>query len=212
MFGWIEGIFHKAGSAVDSAVQALVHAAIRGLYGFLHSLFGNVIKAWENFYNAVVVLSVGQLNFIRAVYNTFVNLFKILLPHINNRITANNITINNRVTTVVKDYNTKITNESKARQAGILGLLLWIIAHVLRPLSALIAQIFVWIGKKGDAMWEFFTHLDKFAELLFWHLVAALEAHAWDIAKFLGEFFLALIVHNLVRFIKLMETILDAVI
>ncbi len=211
MFGWIEGIFNRARGVVDAAVSNLVHAAIRGLYGFLHSIFWNIIHGWEDFYNAVVSYGNGELEFIRDVYNAFVRVFKYWIPRLGVQIHVINVTINKRIDVVIKDYNTKITNEAKTRAASILALLRWVIAHVLNPLLALINKILAWITHEGSTMWHFFTHLAAFAELLFWHLVTALEAHAWDAGKYLGEFFLALIVHNIRRFALLVETIIDAV-
>jgi hypothetical protein len=211
MFGWIEGVFNRARGVVDAAISNLVHAAIRGLYGFLHSIFWNVIHGWEDFYNAVISYGTGELEFIRDVYNAFIRLFRHLIPGLNNRITIVNVTINKRITTVINDYNTKITNERKQRQASILALLRWVIAHVLNPLLKLINRLLAWVAHEGNTMWHFFTHLPAFAELLFWHLITALEHHAWDVGKYLGEFFLALIVHNIRRFALLVETIVDAI-
>ena len=211
MFGWIEGIFRRASGVVSSAVSDLVHAAIRGLYGFLHSVFWNIVHGWIEFHNAVVSLAVGEFEFVHDVYSAFVRLFRHLIPGLNTRITVVNVTINKRITTVINDYTTKITNERKQRQASILALLAWVITHVLRPLTALINKLLAWVAHEGNTMWGFFTHLDKFAELLFWHIVHALEAHAWEAGRLLGDFFLSLIVHNITRFAHLVEDIVDAI-
>jgi hypothetical protein len=211
MFGWIENLFARAGNAVDNAVKALIHVAISGIYGFLHSLFGNVIRAWDQHYNAVRAYISAELEFLRDVYNAFIRIFRVHIPRLDRRITIVYVTINNRITVIVRDYNTKIITERKQRQAAILSLLWWVIHHVVIPFLAKFATIFRWLAREGATMWHYFTHLAEFAELLFWYLVRSLEKHAWDAARLLGQFLLALIVHNLVRFVKLMEAILYAV-
>lgn len=211
MFGWIENIFRSAANTVDDAVKALVHAAIRGLYGFLHSIFWNVIHGWEDFYNNVINYARGELSFIREVYNALVRLFKHLIPHLDNRITVVNITINNRITNVTKILQKNINTETQQRKASILSLLAWIIKHVLNPFLAFAAMVTKWLQHEGATMWGYFTHLEKFAELLFWWILHSLEKHAWDAAKVLGEFFLALLVHNLKRVALLLEDIIHAV-
>ena len=211
MFGWIEGIFSRAANTVDSAVRALVHAAIRGIYGFLHSIFGAVIRGWSRFYGDVTGYARHELEWAREVYNALVRLFRHLIPFLNNRITVVNITINNRITNVTRVLQHNITVETQQRKASILSLLAWIIAHILRPFLAFSAMVTHWLTHEGAMMLHYFTHLAEFAELLFWWIVHSLEKHAWDAAKVLGEFFLALLVHNLKRVALLLEDIIHAV-
>lgn len=211
MFGWIEHLFSSAGNAVTGAVKALVHAAIRGLYGVLHTIFGRVFDSWHMLHDALVHDAWGELEFIRDVYNAIRNLFKIQVPRLDKRITIVNITINARITIINKILNKRIDVETAQRKAAILSLLAWVIKHVLLPFLAFSAMVAKWLAHEGVTMWHYFTHLPEFAELLFWHIVKSLESHAWDAGKLLGEFFLALIVHNLVRFAKLVEDIIDAV-
>lgn len=211
MFGWIEHIFSSAGNAVSGAVKALVHAAIRGLYGFLHTIFGTVFKAWHDLHDGMSRLVWGQLEFIRDVYNALRNLFKIQVPRLDKRITIVNITVNNRITIINRTLNNRITATRTELIGRIASLLAWIIVHIIIPFTAKFASIFAWLGHEGAIMWHYFTNLEAFAELLFWYIVKSLESHAWDAAKLLGEFFLALLVHNLTRFARLLEDIIDAV-
>lgn len=211
MFGWIEGIFSRAGSTVTDAVKSLVHAAIRGIYGFLHSVFGSVINGWKRFFGDVTGYARSELEWARDVYNALVRLFKHLIPFLNNRITVVNVTINKRITVVTNILQHNINVETAQRKASILSLLAWIIAHILRPFLAFSAMVTKWLAHEGATMWHYFTHLAEFAELLFWFIVHSLEKHAWDAAKVLGEFFLALLVHNLKRVALLLEDIIHAV-
>lgn len=211
MIGWIEGVFRSGASAVAAPIVAMVRAVIRGVYGFIHDIFRLQWDAWNWLWNGAHAIANGIADLDLAVFRAFAKLFRHLLPAINVRITVNNVTINKRVDIAIRDYNTKITNETRDRKSSILALLAWIIAHVLNPLSKLIAGILSWIAHEGAMMLHYFTHLTEFAELLFWFLVHSLEKHAWDAARLLGTFMLALIVRNLMTFVKLSEDIIDAV-
>jgi hypothetical protein len=59
--------------------------------------------------------------------------------------------------------------------------------------------------------WWWVTHQDQLASVLFWWILRYLEERAWTAAQYLGEFFTALALRNLRRFLHLMETILVAV-
>lgn len=59
--------------------------------------------------------------------------------------------------------------------------------------------------------WWWVTNPDALAQVLLWHLLKWLEAWAWTVAQYLGEFILALLVRNLRRIALLVETIVAAV-
>ncbi len=60
--------------------------------------------------------------------------------------------------------------------------------------------------------WWWVTNPDKLAETLFWWILRLLEHYAWEAGELLGEFFLALVLRNIRRFLHLIEAVLAAVI
>lgn len=54
------------------------------------------------------------------------------------------------------------------------------------------------------------THPGDLANVLFWHLMRALENQAWQVAQWLGEFITATLVRNIRQVAALAETVLAA--
>lgn len=59
--------------------------------------------------------------------------------------------------------------------------------------------------------WWWTTHPHQLADQLYWHIVYWLEQRAWSTAQYLGEFALALLMHNARRVLHLLEVIVAAV-
>jgi hypothetical protein len=57
MFNWIDSAWHRVTGTIDSTIANWVHALIRGLYSFLHVIFGDVGKAWDAFWKDVHVFA-----------------------------------------------------------------------------------------------------------------------------------------------------------
>jgi hypothetical protein len=83
----------------------------------------------------------------------------------------------------------------------------WIFVHLLKPLL----DAWKWISHEGATLWHYITHPDLLAAYLYDHIIRRLEQLAWQTARKLGTFFLALIIHNLRQFLVLIEDIIHAV-
>lgn len=83
-----------------------------------------------------------------------------------------------------------------------------IVTDIWDPLKKAVA----WIAKEGAYMYHLLTHATDLVEFFWDALIAYLEKEAWSVGDKLGEFFLALVVKNLTKFLKLIEDIIDAVI
>lgn len=68
-----------------------------------------------------------------------------------------------------------------------------------------------WVPHFAVYAWWWVTHPDQLADSLFWYLIRWLEQRAWTVARYLGEFTLALVMHNMRRLALLAEDILHAV-
>lgn len=68
-----------------------------------------------------------------------------------------------------------------------------------------------WIPQYAITAWWWVTNPGQFAQLLLYHLVAALEKYALTVAKYLGQFTLALITKQLPALLKIAEQVLAAI-
>lgn len=211
MFGWLIRMWQSVAGTVSDNVRNWVLSLFQGHYGYLHSLFWSIRLAWDQFYNACNYLLAAGSIFIGSVYRRFQNIEVFELPALRNWVAAGFGRLINRVhnvqvylTALILKYHTEDHNYTYS-------VFRWVIVHVLLFLLKYVLRIVAWITREGDTMWHYFTHLADFAELLFGWLVKSLEKHAWDVGRLLGTFFLALVVRNLIRFITLMEDVIDAV-
>lgn len=81
MFGWIANLFNRVTGSVGAAVAAVVHDVISILYGFLHSLFGIVIRAWDELWRGIRDFVDHVEQFFISVGHAFYNLYKIWIPN-----------------------------------------------------------------------------------------------------------------------------------
>ena len=211
MFGWIKSVFDSASGVVTDAVRSFVNVLIRGIYGFLHTIFGLVGAEWRFMWSAAGLFVRGLHTFATAVWEFAFYLRRVTIPWLANWVNALTRTLVKMIRTVLSELTRLINSVYHQLLALLDALKKWVIQDVWNPLIAWTKRIWGWIVKEGTTMWFYFTHLAAFAELLFWHIVTALERHAWDAAKLLGRFFLSLIVRNLVQFVTLVEDIISAI-
>lgn len=211
MFGWIAHLFTSAAGKVDNAVRDFATALVRGLYGFVHLIFGNVVRAWNRYWTAQHMLWIGVVSLSRNVYQALIKIFRHYIPWLAGYIRW----VYNQVIHTLYEWVRKLTalilHYYHVADTFIRWLWQWVIDHVYKPLAASLSAVWHWLTHEGATMWHYFTHLGDFAELLFRHLLASLERHAWDAGRLLGRFFLALIVRNMMTFVTLIEDIVHAV-
>lgn len=68
MFSWIAKAYDWATGKIDGTIAGWVHDVISGLWGFLHSLFGGIIDAWNDLYNDAKHLADGIESLGKEVY------------------------------------------------------------------------------------------------------------------------------------------------
>jgi hypothetical protein len=77
VFDWIAKAYNWAVGKVDTTTAGWVHDILSTLWGFLHSLFGVVITAWDDFYTRVKNFITGIGHFIVAVDDAFTYLWHV---------------------------------------------------------------------------------------------------------------------------------------
>lgn len=71
-------------------------------------------------------------------------------------------------------------------------------------------DIYRWLNHEGHILWYYITHPAKLVDLIYDDIIVKIEREAWNTGERLGKFFTSLILHNLRRFMLLLEDILHA--
>lgn len=204
----ITGTWQQAVTAIVNWVNQIEYAH----YGYWHTVAGNVLNGWQQMTRGCLIALQGLQQFMFAQSLLDYVIMRQRIPWLANWIawlggkTVDDL--RNAIDMLRREYRAG----DDAEHGYTRSVLEWVLVHVLAYLLGRILDLVSWITGIGSTMWHYFTHLADFADLLFWFLVAALESRAWDVADKLGEFLLALIIRNLGRFARLLETIIDAVI
>lgn len=207
ILGLITGSWQSAISAVVNWVNNLE----RTHYTYWHTVSSHVGAAWQQLTRTLLWLTQNMQQYMFAQGLLDALIMQHLFPWIEGWISWLGGRVRNEINATIAMLRREYKAGDAAQHAYTRSVLVWVVIHVLAFLYALVRRIFGWIDGIGATMWHYFTHLAEFAELLIMALVAALEKHAWDIARLLGGFFLALIIRNVTRFATLVETIVDAV-
>jgi hypothetical protein len=218
VFDWIKRAFNigvgignvLTGAAFRNAI-ALIFNVIQTNYQYWHTVAGHVGDGWQELTRTLLYLRNGMTTFMFAQYQFDYLILKRDIPWLSNWIAWLGGKVHNDLIALQRREDKEISAGLAAQHAYTRSVLLWVLVHVLAFLYNLVKRIFGWIDGIGATMWHYFTHLADFAELLIMFLVASLERHAWQIGKLLGTFFLSLVVHNMVKFAKLLEDIVNAV-
>lgn len=211
MFDWIDTWVNAVWSGVTDAIKAFVHFLVRGLYGYLHALFIIAWDAWAFFWTCAHVLANGLRTLANGVWNFAWRVIHGIIPWLNDLIQWVYHTTISFIDAVQRNISAYIDSVVHWVSNLIDVVREWVVNDVYNPLAKFIDQALGWIGREGATMWHYFTHLIELADLLFWHIVALLEKYAWDAARVLGQFFLSLVIRNIVQFVTLIENVIDAV-
>jgi hypothetical protein len=211
MFGWIDRAWqwatHNLGGDVVSWVRDLVH----GIWSVLQTIFGNVADAWHVAWNAVNGLWRAAGKFASEVWGAFYHLYQIIIPAIVRWAKRELLSLSKFIDHVWSWAVKEVEKIYHWIAHEIATLIKWVMVHIWDPLFKSIELAWKWIFHEGKILWYYITHPDKLVALIFDSLVAELESQAWKVGGLLGKFFLALVVHNLRKFVLLLEDILMAV-
>jgi hypothetical protein len=82
MFSWLSRAFHTVTGRIDQITQSWVSGLISGVYGFLHTIFGDVRGAWSKLAHTAESLSNELDEFGAIVATGFAALFRHWIPGI----------------------------------------------------------------------------------------------------------------------------------
>lgn len=218
MFGFLTATFRTVLGLISGSWQSAIRAVVDWInnlegthYRYWHTVSGHIAAGWQQLTRTLLWLQQNMQQYMLEQSFLDWRIVKAYIPWLGRWIQWLGGRVRNEINTTIAMLRREYKAGDAAQHAYSRSILVWVLIHVLAFLLRLVTRLFGWIHGIGATMWHYFTHLADFAELLIMALVAALEHHAWDIGKLLGKFFLSLIVHNVVRFATLVETIVDAV-
>lgn len=211
MLNWLDNLFHRARGVIGGAVSDAIHWAVRGLAAVVFAVFGAVKKAWAVTAGAMADLHKALDVFGASVVRWAAWLWRVEIPRILRwaqhelaRLAADLARLRDWAIVQLARLTLWVTHQ-------ITAVYQWVLRDVYDPLSRAIARTYQDLLKWGYYSYQYITHPERLAELLIMPLVVTFEKYAWQIARQLGTFTLALITANLPKVLALAEDIITAV-
>lgn len=211
MISWLTGWVNRFLHIVPDAIIALVHWAVHALASVVNAIFGDVARAWHDFWAAIVAVERACWEFGAAVFGLAVKVLKYWVPKLIADLRAAALALWHGIDWVWAHAVSMVNDLRKLAWKWIVDLWHLVLRDVWAPLKAFADHLYHLILTWAYVAWWWITHLDRLAEAMIFHIAAAIERHAWELAALLGRFFTALVLHNLRRAVMLAETILAAV-
>jgi hypothetical protein len=211
MWSWLGRVWNWAFGNIDSTIAGFIHDLIHGIWGWLSSIFGHVGDAWHGIWVAANWGWQQLQHYGLESLAMFWHILKVLFPGLILWASRQFHVIAQALTKLWDSLAKWVANLIKRIEMAAKAVVSWVIAHVWTPLKNDFLQAWKWITTHGALVFYYISHPDKLVLLIADALLAWLEREAWSIGDKLGKFFVALIVHNLKRFVLLIEDILMAV-
>lgn len=211
MIGWITGWVARFAGLVGQATIDLVHWGLHALASVINAIFGNVARAWHNMWSAMLWLERACFDFGAAVYGLAVKVLRYWIPRLLRDLAAAVLALWHGIHWVWSHAVSLINDLRKLTWKWINDLWRMVLRDVWKPLRDFAEHLYRLIIDWAYVAWWWITHLDSLAEKMVFHIAAAIERHAWALARLLGTFLTALVLHNARRVVALAETILAAV-
>lgn len=211
MLDWLSSFWKSATGYVDAKVAQTVHWAEHALMGVILNVFGLVATGWRYFQQGAAAAWRETTGLAHAVWVKFDWLLHTLLPQVYRWVAAGLGQLLSFAQGVWRQAVSMAAAVDARLSAVWDSLTRWIISNVWAPLQALALRI--WHDLTGWALTSvwYAAHPQQLADLLLMFLVNSLEARAWQVARSLGTFTLALMTANLRRVALLVEDVLTAV-
>jgi hypothetical protein len=211
MFGWLDRAWNWAASNIGGTVVTWVRDLIHGVWGVLSGVFGNVGQAWHDVWQAINDTWHAAGKLAGWIYSALYHLFHVVIPGV---VRWADRQFHNIMKWVEGIYDWVVHELDTLRKWVdhlIAGVLHWVTVHVWNPIWHSLTLAWKWIAHEGFITWYYISNPGKLASLLLDSLVVALEREAWRLGPLLGRFFLAMLAHNLKRFVLMLEDIIMAV-
>lgn len=211
MISWLTGWVARFLGLVPDVILALVRWGFHAIVTAVEWVFSQVAKAWRAYWAAIAALERATWEFGAAVFGLAVKLLKYWVPRLISDLRRAALALWHGIDWVWSHAVGLINDLRKLLWKAINDLWHLVLRDVWKPLKDFADHLYHLILTWAYVAWWWITHLDSLAEKMIFHIAAAIERHAWELAALLGRFFTALVLHNLRRAVQLAETILAAV-
>lgn len=211
MISWLTGWVNRFLHIVPDAVIALVHWAVHALASAVEFVFHDVAVAWRFYWATMLAIERACFDFGAAVFGLAVKVLRYWVPRILGEIARAVLALWHGINWVWDHAVAEINTLRKLAWSWVAGLWHMVLRDVWAPLKAFADHLYDLIKAWAYVAWWWITHLDRLADAMIFHIAASLEKYAWQLARLLGTFLTALILHNVRRFVLLLETIIAAV-
>lgn len=208
MFNWLWNTIYGSGQRIANSILNLIHEVVNGLMGALGAIYGALWGAWWDMLWAASAL-VGIVEWfcrpvMYAIWDINREIADYLYPIINGlkrRIINGLAALETKVAGWVKEAVTSATN-------AVNWLLSWVVRNVWTPVKAWVDDLYRKMSAWAYTAYFYVTHPDALARVIFWALWGVFTENAWAVGEVLGEWFLRLVLANVVRSARLVETII----
>ncbi len=211
MFDWITHWVISWAPLISQGIRDFVHWAVHALASVVISVFSHVLGAWKWLIYGLSFLGYEEIHFAEDVWGFASRVVRVYIPRVLHWAWAWILFLHKLILILYDDLIRALNVLRKWTWA--LALSLWhnVLRFVWFPLKRYADLIWHDLLKWGWVAWWWITHPENLAQFLFWHIIRWLEFYAWEAGKRLGTFGLALVRHNLHRFLILIEDIVSAV-
>lgn len=211
MISWLTGWVNRFLHLVPDAVLALVHWAVHALASVVEAVFHDVAVAWRDFWGAIAAIERACWDIGAAVFGLAVRVLRYWIPKLIADLKAAALALWHGIDWVWSHAVGLVNDLRKLAWKWINDLWHLVLRDVWKPLKDFADHLYNLIKAWAYVAWWWITHLDRLADAMIFHIAASLEKYAWQLARLLGTFLTALILHNVRRFVLLLETIIAAV-
>lgn len=211
MINWLKNWVGRFVGIVSDPVLALVHWAVHALALVVEAVFHDVALAWRDYWAAVTEIERATWDFGAAVFGLAVKVLRYWVPRIWGEIKRTAQALWHGIDWVWSHAVAEINALRRLAWKWINDLWHLVLRDVWKPLRDFTLFLLKLIREWAYVAWWWITHLDKLADAMIFHIARSLEKYAWQLGRLLGTFLTALIIHNVRRFVQLLETIIAAV-
>lgn len=211
MISWITGWVLRFTGLVGNATVQLIHWGLHAIATAVESVFTDVARAWYYYWRALLYLERTLQEMSAAVLGIAVRTFRYWIPRLVRDIRAAVSELWRLIRWVWTHAEALVSDLRKLAWKWVNDLWHLVLRDVWKPLHDYADRLYHLIIAWAYVAWWWITHLDRLAEALVFHLAASIERHAWELARLLGTFLTALVLHNARRLILLAEQIIAAV-
>lgn len=211
MLSWLDRYWRSATGYVSREIATAVHWAEHAIMGVILTVFGLVSRGWTYLQQGAAAAWTAAGGLAHAVWVKFGYVLAVLIPSLERWVSS----LWARLLSLIRSVWTALLRLVAAVDARLTAAFAaaarWVIRSVWAPLAARAAQLWQYLTRWAYVAWWYVTHPAALAQLLLLHLITALERDAWQVARLLGTFTLALLRANLRRVAQLAEDVITAV-